>query len=113
MRSMLIENSIITFACLRLSVMAKAGLADLDGLLGTVNRYSRLYHAFRSALSGSRDSLQILLSNTGLLRPACSSILRGLHLIARDMTGFLATIYYGSIFMDIVGRAAVNSRCLK
>jgi len=113
MKNSVMKNSMIARAGLQCAAFVKAGLRRADGMLKTINRYSAVDRLFRSVMRSTYRGIGKLYVNADLLKAAGGIILKSLRMMIKGITGFLYSIYYGSFVMEIVGRAAVNSRWLR
>jgi hypothetical protein len=91
----------------------KTGLKKIDELLGTVNKNSVVYGLLCSVAASIYKGIGDLYAGAALLKAMGGIVSRYLRIMVKAVKGFLLSIYYGSSIMEIVGRAAVNSRWAK
>ena len=113
MNNSIVENSASVLAVMQGVVIAKTYLRRLDDELKVVNKYSQVGRLFSSAMRGIYRGVGKLYANAHLLRNTGDVIIRALQILIKWMTRSFYNIYCGSLFLEIVDRAVVNSRWLR
>lgn len=113
MKDLIIKNSVIMRAAIKCIAFARSELGKADMLLKSVNKYSMADRALRSAARGAYRYIAKIYAGADILKKINGVILATLRVIVRETAGFICRVYCGSFVLEIFGRAAVNSRCLK
>jgi len=113
MKSVLMRHSRIICRIQRLGGRARQGCAAVDLQLGAVNRHSVIYGALLKIIRSVIASLKRAWPQANLSRSICGSVLGAMGAFARIAAGFAFSVYNGSVFLALVGRAAADSRWLR